>query len=117
MDNLDEIKKKVLQQFNETHKKSISEDQLMMLVDKYPDLDMIYELSELYEVKCDDFVQAKNISLKRGFPSLTTIKWTCYFLNVSIYVGLVINVLVIFLAAILSMMFFGHVILEIPKKL
>ena len=84
---------------------------------KYPDLDMIYELSELYEVKCDDFVQAKNISLKRGFPSLTTIKWTCYFLNVSIYVGLVINVLVIFLAAILSMMFFGHVILEIPKKL
>ena len=84
---------------------------------KYPDLDMIYELSELYEVKCDDFIQAKDVSLKRGFPSLATIKWTCYFLNISIYAGMIINMIVIFLTAIFSMIFLGHVISEIPKYL
>ncbi len=84
---------------------------------KYPELDMMYELSELYEVKCDDFIAAKNISLKKGFPSIATIKWTCYFLNISIYAGMVINMIIIFLAAILSMIFLGNVIMEIPNYL
>ena len=51
----------------------------------YPDLDMLYRLSELYGIPCDDLVKAKNVSYHKGFPSTRTIKWICYYLNVSIF--------------------------------
>lgn len=84
---------------------------------KYPDLDMLYILSELYEVSCDDLVKAKNVSYHKGFPSIQTIKWTCYFLNVSIWVGFAINILFMALAFIIAMAFFKFAMLGLADKL
>ena len=75
---------------------------------KYPELEMIYQLSEIYEVSSQEFVTAKNNSYERGMASLnvTTIKWICYFLNVSWRVGMVLLVLLYVILLGGSLMFF-----------
>lgn len=57
---------------------------------KYPDLDMIYELSEIYGVSSSVFIQAKNNSYVKGLGAVNMflIKWICYFLDVSMKVGM-----------------------------
>lgn len=62
---------------------------------EYPDLDMIYELSAIYQVPSEKFVQAKNNSYVKGLGSVNMFltKWICYLLNVSIKVGMVLLVL------------------------
>ena len=56
---------------------------------------MVYELSELYMVPCEKFVEAKNNSYEKGYASINmyTIKWICYFLDVSMKVGFVLMIL------------------------
>ena len=62
---------------------------------KYPDLDMVYELSELYQIPSEKFVEAKNNSYEKGYASINmyTVKWICYFLDVSMKVGFVLMIL------------------------
>ena len=62
---------------------------------EYPDLDMIYELSAVYQVPSEQFVRAKNNSYVKGLGSINMFltKWICYLLNVSIKVGMVLLVL------------------------
>lgn len=62
---------------------------------EYPDLDMIYELSAIYQVPSEKFVEAKNNSYVKGLGSVNMMltKWICYFLDVSIKVGMVLLVL------------------------
>ena len=62
---------------------------------KYPDLDMVYELSELYMIPCEKLVEAKNNSYEKGYASINmyTIKWICYFLDVSMKVAFVLMIL------------------------
>ena len=56
---------------------------------KYPDLDMIYELSELYQIPSADLIKAKEYSYtKKGIFTTRLIKWICYFLNVSMYTAI-----------------------------
>lgn len=83
----------------------------------YPELDMLYILSEMFYISCDDLVQAKNISLKRGFPSTRTIKWICYYLNVSIWVGFAINIIIMTLAFILALAFFRWAMMGFAERL
>lgn len=83
----------------------------------YPDLDMLYRLSELYDISCDNLVKAKNISYHKGFPSTRTIKWICYYLNVSIWVGFAINILIIALAFFIAIAFFRFALLGLAKRL
>lgn len=75
---------------------------------KYPDLDMIYELSALYRVPATDFVQAKNNSYEKGLNSVNMIlvKWVCYLLKVSYRVAIVILILFYTVALIGSLIFF-----------
>ena len=59
---------------------------------KYPDLDIIYKLSELYMVPSERFIMAKSNSYEKGMASIhmTFIKWICYITGVSIkiaYIG------------------------------
>ena len=62
---------------------------------KYPDLDMIYELSELYQIPSADLIKAKEYSYtKKGILTTRLIKWICYFLNVSMYTALVLEILI-----------------------
>ena len=62
---------------------------------EYPDLDMIYELSAVYQVPSEKFIEAKNNSYVKGLGSINMFltKWICYLLNVSIKVGMVLLVL------------------------
>ncbi len=73
---------------------------------KYPDLDMIYELSNLYQIPSDEFVQAKNNSFQNGLLSIQVIKWICYMLNLSIKVAMVLTVLAYILALVGAFLFF-----------
>ena len=62
---------------------------------EYPDLDMIYELSAIYQVPSEKFVEAKNNSYVKGLGSINMLltKWICYLLDVSIKVAMVLLVL------------------------
>lgn len=73
----------------------------------YPDLDMIYKLSEIYQVPSSIFLEAKNNSFKSGRNSRSTksIKWLAYFLNVSMNVGAIL-MLIIYVAALVFAFYF-----------
>lgn len=75
---------------------------------EYPDLDMIYKLSELYMIPSEEFVQAKNNSFELGSNSINIylIKRICYILNVSFYVGVTLEVIAYALILIYSLLYF-----------
>lgn len=75
---------------------------------EYPDLDMIYKLSEIYEVPSQEFIQAKNNSFEKGLAGINAnfIKWICYLLNVSFYTGVVITIILYAVVLILAFLFF-----------
>jgi len=75
---------------------------------KYPDLDMVYQLSEVYRIPSEQLLQAKNNSYEKGMGSINkvTIKWICYFLDVSIKVGTVLAILLYIGLFIFALLFF-----------
>ena len=75
---------------------------------KYPDLDMIYELSELYNVPSAEFIQAKNISFLKGTYLINTrlISWLCYLFNFSVVTAIVIVTLFYIFALIFAFSYF-----------
>ena len=75
---------------------------------EYPDLDMIYELSELYKIPSEDIIRAKSNSFEKGMNSINinAIKWICYFLNISFYAGIVLMIIFYVVALVLAFMFF-----------
>lgn len=75
---------------------------------KYPDLDTIYKLSEIYKVPSTEFVLAKNNSYEKGLAGINKkiIRWIAYTLNVSFYIGTVITVLIYICALVFAFMFF-----------
>lgn len=75
---------------------------------KYPDLDNIYKLSEIYEVPSQELIEAKNNSYEQGMGAINinTIKWICYFLNISLSAGAVITTIFYIVALVYAFMFF-----------
>ncbi len=75
---------------------------------KYPELDRMYQLSELYKVPIEEFVKAKNTSYERGLTSIhmTIIKSLNYFLGVSFKVAMVLTTIFYIVALVGSFMFF-----------
>lgn len=61
----------------------------------YPDIDMIYRLSELYQIPSEELVQAKNNSLEFGSGSINVyiIKRICFILNISFVAGCILEIL------------------------
>jgi transcriptional regulator with XRE-family HTH domain len=86
---------------------------------KYPDLDMIYKLSELYEIPSTELIQAKNNSFEAGMGSINkrTIKLICYFLNVSYHVGLVLLVIIYIFLLIAALWFLTFAASKVDKNL
>ena len=78
---------------------------------EYPDLDMIYELSAIYEVPSEKFVEAKNNSYVKGLGSINMFltKWICYLLNVSIKVGMVLLILFYIIILFLAFGTFAYI--------
>lgn len=85
---------------------------------KYPDLNMIYELSALYQVSAADFIQAKNNSFEKGLASvnMTIAKWICYFLNISIYAAIVLTVIFYVFMFAFSLWFFVTMLSTVDKS-
>ena len=75
---------------------------------EYPDLDIIYKLSEIYSVPSENFVIAKNNSFKEGYETIHMglIKRICYITGISLKVGYIAMYVFIGLALIWALLFF-----------
>lgn len=75
---------------------------------EYPDLDVIYKLSEIYLVPSENFVIAKNNSFKEGFETIHMgfIKRICYITGISLKVGYILMYVIIGLVLIGALLFF-----------
>ena len=75
---------------------------------EYPDLDVIYKLSELYMVPSEKFITAKSNSYEKGMASIhmTFIKWFCYITGISIKIAYIGSNVVIALALMWALWFF-----------
>lgn len=75
---------------------------------EYPDLDIIYKLSEVYKVPSEEFLIAKNNSYEKGLGRINkkVIRWFVYTLNVSFYIGVVLTIILYILTFILALWFF-----------
>ena len=75
---------------------------------EYPDLDIIYKLSEIYLVPSENFVIAKNNSFKEGYETIhmELIKRICYITGISLKVGYIAMYVFIGLALIWALLFF-----------
>ncbi len=88
---------------------------------KYPEIDEIYKLSELYFVPSDNFIMAKSNSYKQGLESVhaTLIKWICYLTGISLKVGYIFFFIVIYGGLIGSLLFFVsnlNLVVEMGKE-
>ena len=75
---------------------------------EYPNLELIYKLSDIYNISSEEIIQAKNNSLNKGFNSIHTrlIKWICYFTGISAKILNFIMYLVIFAGLVYAFWFF-----------
>lgn len=75
---------------------------------EYPDLDIIYKLSEIYSIPSEIFVIAKNNSFKEGYETIHMefIKRVCYITGISLKVGYIAMYVFIGLALIWALLFF-----------
>ena len=75
---------------------------------EYPDLDMMYKLSELYSVPVEDLVKAKEFSYEtlRSSFSVTLIKCINYFFGISFKISMVLVTIFYFVEAIRKLAIF-----------
>lgn len=75
---------------------------------EYPDIDMIYKLSELYMVPSTTFIIAKKNSFDKGLASvhMVLIKWFCYITGISLKIAYIGSYIILGLALIGAFMFF-----------
>lgn len=75
---------------------------------EYPDLDIIYKLSEIYSIPSENFVIAKNNSFKEGYETIhmEIIKRIRYVTGISLKVGYIALYVFIGLALIWALLFF-----------
>ena len=78
---------------------------------KYPDLDTIYKLSEIYMVPSEEIIQAKSNSYEKGLGGINKkiIKWFVYTLNISFYAGVVLTIILYMVTFIGALWFFVSV--------
>ena len=84
---------------------------------EYPDLDMVYKLSELYQIPSEELIQAKNNSYQKGMAGINAnfIKWICYVLNVSFYTGMVLLIIIYIILLVGSLLFFTFILGTVDK--
>ena len=84
---------------------------------KYPDLDTIYKLSEIYQISSEELIQAKNNSYEKGMGSVNiyTIKWICYLLNISLNAGAILTTIFYVVALVGALWFFVEMASRVRK--
>ena len=84
---------------------------------KYPELDTIYKLSEIYKVPSAEIILAKNNSYEKGIGGINKkiIRWFVYTLNVSFYVGVVLTILIYIFTFIFALWFFVTVASQVKR--
>ena len=85
---------------------------------EYPNLDTMYELSAIYEVPVENFIQAKNNSYVKGLGSINMFltKWICYVLDVSIKVGFILLVLLYVIMFFLAFAIFAFIASQVKPQ-
>lgn len=85
----------------------------------YPDLTIIYQLSELYLVSSEEFLQAKQASFSQGFNSIhvEAIKWICYFLDITVKATTVMTYTILFLLLLVSFLAFTFLCSQVNKSM
>lgn len=85
----------------------------------YPDLTIIYKLSELYLVPSEEFLQAKQASFTQGFNSIhvEAIKWICYFLDITVKATTVMTYTILFLLLLVSFLAFTFLCSQVNKSM
>ena len=75
---------------------------------EYPNIEIIYKLSELYMIPSERFITAKTNSYEKGMASIhmVFIKWFCYITGVSLKIGYIGLYVIIAIALIWSLYFF-----------
>ena len=75
---------------------------------EYPNVDMIYKISELYMIPSTTFITAINNSFNKGLESvhMIIIKWFCYITGVSLKVAYIGSYIILGLGLVWSFMFF-----------
>ena len=74
----------------------------------HPDTDMLYELSEIYMVPCEELINAKSYSYEQAMESLSTVivKYISYFTGVSLEIGYHLIYSVLLVSLIWSVIYF-----------
>ncbi len=74
---------------------------------EYPEVDVIYKLSDLYSVPSEDLFMARQLSLEGGLEGINKrfIKCLCFWLGVSMKVALVIEILIYVFALVIAFAF------------
>ena len=58
---------------------------------EYPNLNIIYQLSEIYNIPSQEILEARDNSFKKGLGRINfvLVKWICYFLDITIKTSMV----------------------------
>lgn len=58
---------------------------------EYPNLNIIYQLSEIYNIPSQEILEARDNSFKKGLGGINfvLVKWICYFLDITIKTSMV----------------------------
>lgn len=85
---------------------------------EYPELDVIYKLSEIYHISSEEFINAKNNSYKRGFSHIyqKTINIFCYITGASLKVGYFAINFIIFALLMYSIIYFTTMLNQVAEK-
>lgn len=79
---------------------------------EFPDLDMLYKLSEIYQYPCEKLLKAKTDTLQSGVNGIHKrfIRWISFTLGISLYSAIVINYVSIFLAFVFAFSIFYNIL-------
>lgn len=85
---------------------------------EFPNLDIMYKLSEIYEVQVEILMQVKTETLQEGLKGIhkTIIRFIGYLFGISIYGAVIFSYVFLFVAGIGSVLFVAKVMNEAVGK-
>lgn len=85
---------------------------------EYPELDVIYKLSEIYNVPSKDFIDAKNNSYQQGLNAVCqrAINIFCYITGLSLKAGYIFFYFVLFVMLIYALTFFTSSLNQVARN-
>lgn len=86
---------------------------------EFPDLDIMYKLSEIYEIPIEEIMQVKTQTLQEGMKGIhyTLIRFIGYLFGISIYGAIIFSYVFLIVAGIGSVLFVASAINQMAGKL